>query len=120
MPFIEVEKTRLQGMKHGASAAFTVSKKGGGSLRLNAGTMAFLKENGNEWNVGDRVRIFHDTQNGKIALKKSEDGRFRLAKNVSGGNSLRISSKDLTELLKQPAEYTIEQSSEYDLVLVPR
>ncbi|MEA1927693.1 MAG: hypothetical protein U9N73_05760 [Candidatus Auribacterota bacterium] len=44
----------------------------------------------------------------------------KLAKNVSGSNSLRICSKDLRELIKEPTEYEIEESGEYDLVLVPR
>jgi hypothetical protein len=83
--------------------------------------MEFLKEKWKSWGVGDRLKIFHDPQTGKLALKKSDDGKFRLAKNVSGNaNSLRISSKDLTELLKKPAEYAAEASSEYDIILSPK
>ena len=120
MPFIEVEKTRSRSGQYGAPATFTKTKKGDGSLRINAGAMEFLKQRGKNWEVGDMLKIFHDPQTRKLALKKSPDGPFRLAKNVSGTNSLRISSKDLTEIIKKPTEYAVEASSEYDLVLVPR
>ena len=120
MAFIEVEKTKISGGNFGADAAFTTSKKGTGSLRINAGAMEFLKGRGKNWEVGDKVKIFHDPETAKLAIKKSTDGRFRLAKNAAGSNSLRISSKDLTDLIKKPTEYTAEASSEYDLVLLPR
>ena len=120
MPFIEVEKTRSRSGQYGAPATFTRTKKGDGSLRINARAMEFLKEKGKNWEVGDMLKIFRDPQTGKLALKKNPDGKFRLAKNVSGTNSLRISSKDLSELIKEPTEYAVESSSEYDIILQPK
>ena len=119
MAFIEIEKTRPQTGKYGAPATFTRTKKGVGSLRINSRAVEHLKEKGKNWELGDMVRIFHDPETGRLALTKSPDGKFRLAKNVSGSNSLRISSKDLTELIKKPASYEIQESGEYDLVLQP-
>lgn len=120
MPFIEVEKTKSGGGKSGAAAAFTTSKKGTGSLRINGGAMEFLKGRGKSWEVGDKVKIFHDPETAKLAIKKTADGRFRLAKNAAGANSLRISSKDLTDLIKKPTEYAAEASPEYDIILSPK
>ena len=119
MAFVEVERTRFQSGKHGAPAIFTITKSGAGTLRINVGAMDHLKGNGKNWELGDMVRIFYDPETRKLALTKSPEGKFRLAKNVSGSNSLRICSKDLLELVKKPTEYEIEESGEYDLVLRP-
>ena len=120
MAFIEVERTKSQTGKYGSPATFTKTKDGVGSLRINLRAMEFLKERGKSWELGDMLRIYHDPETGKLAMKKSPDGKFRLAKNVSGTNSLRICSKDLTELIKKPVEYEIQETEEYDLVLSPR
>ncbi len=63
------------------------------------------------------VRVFYDPDSKRLALKKSAAGEFRLSKNVAGTDSMRICSKDLRELIKEPTEYEIEESGEYDLVL---
>jgi len=120
MVFIEVQKTRSGRGRTGEAAAFTLTKKGNGSLRLNAGAMEFLKGRGKNWAVGDTVRIFHDPDTGRVGIKKTPDGSFRLATNAAGSNSLRNSSKDLNELLKKPTGYEVEQSDQYDMVLVPK
>lgn len=67
--------------------------------------------------MGDMVKLYHDPETGKIALKKSEDGKFRLSKNSVNMITLRISSKDLTELLKKPADYDMEKAQGDDPVL---
>jgi len=35
-------------------------------------------------------------------------------------NTMRISSRDLTELIREPKDFNVEKSEEYDLVLVPK
>jgi bifunctional DNA-binding transcriptional regulator/antitoxin component of YhaV-PrlF toxin-antitoxin module len=119
MAFQEIEKTR-KGRNTGAPGAFTIDKKGAGSLRINRAGMEFIAQEGIGLKLGDMVKLFHDGESGKIALKKSKEGKFRLSKNSVSMDTLRISSKDLTELLKKDADYDMEKAQGYDLVLVPR
>ena len=119
MAFQEIEKTR-KGWTKGAPATFAINKKGSGNLRINRTGMDFIAENNLALKMGDMVKLYHDPETGKIALKKSEDGKFRLSKNSVNMNTLRISSMDLTELLREPKDYDMEKAQEYDLVLVPR
>ncbi len=119
MAFTEIEKTR-KGWGKGAPATFAINKKGSGNLRINRAGMDFIAEHAPGLKMGDMVKLYHDLETGKIAFKKSEDGKFRLSKNSVNMNTLRISSKDLTELIKEPKEYDMEKAQEYDLVLVPR
>ena len=119
MAFQEVKKTR-RGWAGGAPATFTINKKGVGSLRFNQAGMNFIAEHAPGMKMGDMVKLFHDPETGKIALRKSEDGKFRLSKNSVSMDTLRISSQDLTSLLKEPKDYEMEWSEEYDLVLVPK
>ena len=120
MAFAEVERTSMQSGQYGAAAVFTTAKSGAGTLRINVKSMEHLRRKGKNWSVGDMVRIFHDPETRRLALIKNPEGKFRLAKNVSGSNSLRVCSKDLRELIKEPTEYEMEESGEYDLVLRPK
>lgn len=119
MAFQEIEKTRKSWAK-GAPATFAINKKGSGNLRINRAGMDFIAEHASGLKMGDMVKLYHDPETGKIAFKKSEDGKFRLSKNSVNMNTLRISSRDLTELIKEPKEYEMEKAQEYDLVLVPK
>ena len=118
MAFREIEKTR-KGWAKGAPATFAINKKGSGALRINRAGMDFIAENHLGLKMGDMVKLYHDPETGKIAFQKSEDGKFRLSKNSVNMNTLRISSKDLTELIKEPNDYDMEKSEDYDLILVP-
>ncbi len=119
MAFKEVEKTR-KGCNKGMPATFTINKKGAGSLRINRAGMDFITEHDIGLGLGDMIKIFYDGESGKLAFKKSDGGKFRLSKNSTSMNTLRISSKDLTELLKEPGQYGMETSEEFDLVLAPQ
>ena len=118
MAFMEIEKTR-RGWAKGAPATFAINKKGSGNLRFNRAGMDFMSEHAPGLKMGDMVRLYHDPETGKIALKKSAGGKFRLSKNSVNMNTLRISSQDLTKMIKEAKEYTMEKSEEYDLVLIP-
>ena len=120
MAFQEIEKRRMGGGAKGAPVTFTVNKKGSGSLRFNRAGMDFIAGEGIGLKLGDMVKLYHDPETGKIALKKSSDGKFRLSKNGVGTGSMRISSKDLTELVGKGGDYDPRKAEGYDLVLVPR
>ena len=119
MAFVEIVKTK-KGWEKGAPATFAINKKGAGNLRINRAGMNFIAEHNLGLKMGDLVKLFHDPETGKIALKKSEYGKFRLSKNSVSMDTLRISSVDLTDLLKESKDYDMEKSEEFDLVLVPR
>ena len=119
MAFKEIEKTR-KGWIKGAPASFAVNKKGSGSLRFNRAGMDFIAENKLGLKLGDTVKLYYDAETGKVALKTDKDGKFRLSKNSVNMDTLRIASKDLTDLLQKPGDFDMEKSPEYDLVLVPK
>ena len=125
MAFIEIEKKIYGGGgRRGVYATYTALKDGSGSLRIGRAGMEFLKRSGKNWKLGDMVRIFHDPETGKLAVKKSESGRFRLAKNTTGraGETLRITSRALRDMVKESTQYVMDPSGsdEYDAILTPR
>lgn len=119
MAFQEIAKTR-KGWIKGAPASFTVNKKGAGNLRFNRAGMDFIAEHELGLKLGDLVKLYYDAQTGKIALKNDKDGKFRLSKNSVSMDTMRISSKDLTDLIQKPGDYEMEKADGYDLVLVPK
>lgn len=119
MGFVEIERKPGGGRK-GPPAAFSITKKGIGALRVNAAGVEFIREKGIELFPGDMVKLFHDPETRKLAIKKSPEGKFRLSKNANKDKTLRITSKDLTAILKEAAVYDVIASEEYDLVLIPK
>jgi bifunctional DNA-binding transcriptional regulator/antitoxin component of YhaV-PrlF toxin-antitoxin module len=119
MAFKEIEKTRKGYMK-GAPATFAVNKKGVGSLRFNRAGMNYISGNNIGLKIGDMIRLYYDAETGKVAIKKSKDGQFRLSKNSVKLDTMRISSSDLTGLIQKPGDYEMEKSQAYDLVLIPK
>ena len=95
MAFQEIEKTR-KGYTRAAPATFAINKKGVGSLRFNRAGMNYISDNDIGLKIGDMIRLYYDAETGKIAIKKSKDGRFRLSKNSVKLDTVRISSSDLT------------------------
>ena len=83
--------------------------------------MEFLKRIGKNWELGDMVRIYHDPETGKLALKKSPEGKFRLSRNTTGrtGKTLRVTARSLRDMVKESAQYVMEESGEYDVILAP-
>jgi|GEM_PF-1862010 len=119
MAFQEIEKTR-RGWAKGSPATFAINKKGAGTLRINRAGMDFIAEHTPDLKMGDMVKLYHDPETGRIALQRSEEGKFRLSKNSVNMNTFRIASQDLTKLIREPSNYDMEKSEEYDLVLVPK
>jgi len=112
----------MPGDDAGEKAAAAKLTGGNGSLRFGVEGMEFLKRLGKQFLLGDRVKVFHDTATGRVGIKKRPDGRFRLGKNAVGrkNETLRLSARDLAGLSAGPTEYCMQESSEFDVVLVPK
>lgn len=119
MGFVKVQKTTGNRGRSGYKAAFTVNKQGSGVLRFTSSGVDFMKTYGINIGVGDRVDIFYDRDTERIAVMKAKAGAFKIGVNSTRGDSMRITAKDLIEIIKTQSEYDMQKSDEYDVILVP-
>ncbi len=107
---------RAQGPPHHARVGFGHGRCA--LLHFTAAGMRFLRRNGVGWAPGQRVRLFHDPDNGELALRADPDGPH-LLRAAQRGRSLVLHSVDLGRRLGTAGNYRMERRDGYDLVLAP-
>lgn len=120
MSFKKVIRTTSARRGSDAHASFSITKRGLGTLRFNQKGMKFLREKRIKLLIGDRVDIYMDEETDILAILRTPDGEFRLGKNATKNKSIRLSSADLTRRINVNKEYDLQESREYDVIMVPK
>lgn len=90
-----------------------------GRIHFNSLGMKYLKNNNIDLKGGDLVDLYYDSENGRIALKKSDKGCFSIINDQS--KYIKIESSCLIQYISNNSDYMIEilDDNKYNLILNP-
>jgi hypothetical protein len=120
MGFEKLSRSRTSA-KTGVHAFLRVSKNNnGGNIRITSEGLELLRTNGHNYSPDMQIDIYVDKDTGKIALKQSDYGEFKMTKNAKKATSLRVTSADLARQIGKNTDYSMSfDEDNFDAILIP-